>query len=145
MEDKAYTYETRDRIVEGKALLISDRIEGVVPAESVPEGIEKTDCGGGYIAPGLIDIHIHGYLGKDVCDGTEDSIFTIANGLLANGVTGFRPTTMTVAMAWKAYPRFFPPVFAISRQGWRMGFRASRNVGIGLPMSRSTMMVFRPA
>ena len=88
----------KDRIVEGKALLISDRIEGVVPAESVPEGIEKTDCGGGYIAPGLIDIHIHGYLGKDVCDGTEDSIFTIANGLLANGVTGFLPTTMTVAM-----------------------------------------------
>ena len=44
-------------------------------------------------------IHIHGYLGKDVCDGEEESIKTIAGGLLKNGVTGFLPTTMTVDMS----------------------------------------------
>ena len=88
----------KDRIVGGKALLVSDKIEGIIDAAKIPEGVEIIDCGGGYVSPGLIDIHIHGYLGKDVCDGTEESIRTIAGGLLANGVTGFLPTTMTVAM-----------------------------------------------
>lgn len=88
----------KDRIVEGRALLISDVIEGVVDCESIPSGAEVIDAKGGYVAPGLIDLHIHGYLGKDVCDGEEESIRTIAKGLLANGVTGFLPTTMTVDM-----------------------------------------------
>ena len=87
----------KDRITEG-ALLISDVIEGIVDADSIPAGAEVIDAKGGYVAPGLIDLHIHGYLGKDVCDGEEESIRTIAKGLLANGVTGFLPTTMTVDM-----------------------------------------------
>ena len=88
----------KDRIVEGRALLISDVIEGVIDCESIPSGAEVIDAKGGYVAPGLIDLYIHGYLGKDVCDGEEESIRTIAKGLLANGVTGFLPTTMTVDM-----------------------------------------------
>ena len=88
----------KDRIVEGSALLYSDVIEGIVPLGSVPEGADVIDAKGGYVAPGLIDMHIHGYLGKDVCDGEEESIRTISKGLLANGVTGYLPTTMTVDM-----------------------------------------------
>ena len=88
----------KDRIVEGKALLFSDVIEGVVSSDKIPEGAEIIDAEGGYVAPGLIDLHIHGYLGCDVCDAKEDSIRRIANGLIANGVTGFLPTTMTVDM-----------------------------------------------
>jgi len=89
----------KDRIIEGAALLFSDVIEGVLPPDKLPEGIEKIDAKGGYVSPGLIDMHIHGYLGCDVCDGTEESIRTISKGLLANGVTGYLPTTMTVAMS----------------------------------------------
>lgn len=88
----------KDRIVEGSALIYSDVIEGVVPLGSVPKDAEVIDAKGGYVAPGLIDMHIHGYLGKDVCDGEEESIRTISKGLLANGVTGYLPTTMTVDM-----------------------------------------------
>ena len=88
----------KDRILEGSALLYSDVIEGIVPLSSVPEDAEIIDAKGGYVAPGLIDMHIHGYLGKDVCDGEEESIRTISKGLLANGVTGYLPTTMTVDM-----------------------------------------------
>ena len=88
----------KDRIVENRALLISDVIEGLVDNDKVPASAEVIDAKGGYVAPGLIDLHIHGYLGKDVCDGEEESIRTIAKGLLANGVTGFLPTTMTVDM-----------------------------------------------
>ena len=87
-----------DRIVEGGVLLFSDVFEGIVDIGGIPEGAEVIDAKGGYVAPGLIDLHIHGYLGKDVCDGEEESIRVISKGLLANGVTGYLPTTMTVDM-----------------------------------------------
>ena len=88
----------KDRIVEDSALLFSDVIEGIVSKDSIPDGVEIIDANGGYVSPGLIDIHIHGYLGKDVCDGEKDSIKTMAGGIVKNGVTGFLPTTMTVDM-----------------------------------------------
>lgn len=88
----------KDRILEGFALLYTDVIEGIVPVAAIPQDAEVIDAAGGYVSPGLIDMHIHGYLGKDVCDGEEESIRTIAGGIVANGVTGFLPTTMTVDM-----------------------------------------------
>ncbi len=88
----------KDRIVENSVLLYSDVIEGIVPADKIPQGAEVIDANGGYVAPGLIDLHIHGYLGCDVCDAEESSIRTIAEGIVANGVTAFLPTTMTVDM-----------------------------------------------
>ncbi|MBQ7390888.1 MAG: N-acetylglucosamine-6-phosphate deacetylase [Clostridia bacterium] len=87
-----------DEILDGKALLLSDRIEGIVDEGEIPEGAAVIDAEGGYVSPGLIELHIHGYLGKDVCDASEESIRIISKGLLENGVTGFLPTTMTVDM-----------------------------------------------
>ncbi len=89
----------KDRIVENCALLYTDKIEDVIPENLVPENAEIIDANGGYIAPGLIDLHIHGYLSKDVCDGEEESIRIISKGLLTNGVTGYLPTTMTEDMS----------------------------------------------
>lgn len=88
----------KDRIIEGYALLYSAVIEGIVPVVDIPDNADVIDARGGYVSPGLIDLHIHGYLGKDVCDGEEESIRTISRGLLKNGVTGYLPTTMTVDM-----------------------------------------------
>lgn len=88
----------KDRIIENHALVFSNVIEGIIPKENVSSDWEIIDAEGGYVAPGLIDLHIHGYLGKDVCDCEEESIRTISKGLLSNGVTGYLPTTMTVDM-----------------------------------------------
>ena len=88
----------KDRVLDGYALLYSDVIEGIVKADAIPADATVIDAKGGYVSPGLIDIHIHGYLSKDVCDGEEESIRTIAGGIVKNGVTGFLPTTMTVDM-----------------------------------------------
>lgn len=88
----------KDCILENKALLYSEVIEGIVSEADIPDGTEIIDACGGYVSPGLIDLHIHGYLGKDVCDGEEESIRTISEGIVKNGVTGFLPTTMTVDM-----------------------------------------------
>lgn len=53
------------------------------------------DFSGKYIAPGLVDTHIHGLLGADIMDNTFDAINTISKGLLKYGVTSFLPTTLT--------------------------------------------------
>ncbi|MBR3845323.1 MAG: N-acetylglucosamine-6-phosphate deacetylase, partial [Clostridia bacterium] len=82
----------KDRMIENKILLLTDKVEGIVDETEIPENCEVIDAEGGYISPGFIDLHIHGYLGKDVCDANVDSIRTIAGGIVENGVTGFLPT-----------------------------------------------------
>lgn len=88
----------KDCILDNSAILYTDKIEGIIPINTLPDNVEIIDANGGYVAPGLIDIHIHGYLGKDVCDGEEQSIRVISEGLIKNGVTAYLPTTMTVDM-----------------------------------------------
>ena len=83
----------------GVALLFDEKIRGIVQEDEIPHGAQIIDANGGYVCPGLIDLHIHGYLGRDVCDGSEESMRIISGGLLENGVTGYLPTTMTVDMA----------------------------------------------
>lgn len=87
-----------DGVVTGRALLYTHKIEGIVSPDQIPAGAEIIDAAGGYVCPGFIDLHIHGYLGRDVCDATDESIRTIAEGIVKNGVTAFLPTTMTVDM-----------------------------------------------
>ena len=86
-----------DRAIEGMALLFDSRIAGIVPAGELPAGAEIIDAAGARVIPGLIDMHIHGYLGEDASDGSFDGLRTMAEGVAKNGVTGFLPTTMTVS------------------------------------------------
>ncbi len=87
-----------DSVVCGKSLVFdsdSGKIIGVV--DNVPSDASVIDAGGNYVAPGLVDIHIHGYLGEDTSDANADGIRKMAYGVAKNGVTAFLPTTMTVA------------------------------------------------
>ena len=65
--------------------------------DKLPADADVIDAKGCYVAPGLVDIHIHGYLGEDTCDAKPDGIKKMAYGVAENGVTAFLPTTMTVA------------------------------------------------
>ena len=85
-----------DSIIENAVLAFDNKICGFV--DEIPENAEVIDANGCYVAPGLIDVHIHGYLGEDTSDGNADGIFKMANGVMKNGVTSFCPTTMTVSM-----------------------------------------------
>lgn len=60
-------------------------------------GEEEIDLNGCTVMPGFIDIHIHGAVGFDTCDGTREAIAKIAAYLAGHGVTSFCPTTMTVS------------------------------------------------
>lgn len=52
---------------------------------------------GKYIIPGLTDIHTHGAMNADACDGKIESINTFAKYMMENGITQFVPTTMTIS------------------------------------------------
>ncbi len=84
--------------VRGKALLYGQKIISLTdPDTARAQADEIIDAQGAYVAPGLVDVHIHGYSGVDVSDNDPDDIRKMARGLLANGVTAFLPTTLTVA------------------------------------------------
>ncbi|MBQ2999826.1 MAG: N-acetylglucosamine-6-phosphate deacetylase [Clostridia bacterium] len=87
-----------DAVVSGKSLVFdsdSGKIVGLV--ESVPADAKIIDANGNYVAPGLVDIHIHGCFGEDTSDAKPEGVKKMAYGVAQNGVTAFLPTTMTVA------------------------------------------------
>lgn len=86
-----------------QALIIEDNlIQAIIPEEMIQHHLPAKhhefhkEC---YLAPGLIDLHIHGAHGKDVMDGTEDALLSISKALAAEGVTSFLATTMTGPVA----------------------------------------------
>lgn len=56
---------------------------------------EYTDFSDKYIAPGLVDTHVHGYKNVDVNDAVEGTLNIMSEGMLEMGVTSFLPTTLT--------------------------------------------------
>ena len=91
-------YILPDGILDNVVLAYDNKICGFTTEDEIPSDVEVIDANGGYVAPGLVDIHIHGYLGEDTSDGKAEGIFKMANGIMKNGVTSWCPTTMTVSM-----------------------------------------------
>ena len=87
-----------DKVVTDTAVIFDEKIKAIVPVSEVnPDEYEMIDAKGNLVAPGLVDIHIHGYLGEDASDGSEEGLRKMAAGIAANGVTSWCPTTMTIA------------------------------------------------
>ncbi|MBQ9952325.1 MAG: N-acetylglucosamine-6-phosphate deacetylase [Clostridia bacterium] len=84
-----------ESVIEGKVLVYDAKVQGIV--DEVPAGAEVIDAQGNYVIPGLVDMHIHGYLGEDASDGKYEGLKIMAEGVAKNGVTSFLPTTMTVS------------------------------------------------
>jgi N-acetylglucosamine-6-phosphate deacetylase len=75
--------------------------DGVIAAVGAREAIHTppnariVDLGDSILAPGLIDIHIHGGAGHDVMEGSDDSLAAIERSMAKHGVTSYCPTTVT--------------------------------------------------
>uniref|UniRef100_A0A7C3HY88 N-acetylglucosamine-6-phosphate deacetylase n=1 Tax=Gracilinema caldarium TaxID=215591 RepID=A0A7C3HY88_9SPIR len=54
--------------------------------------VQLIDAGGSYIAPGLIDTHIHGFGGFGTDDASTESVVEMSRLLAGYGVTAFNPT-----------------------------------------------------
>lgn len=85
---KVYTedgiFEVKDVYTDG------EKISGVSGDDMVIDG---TGC---YLIPGLTDVHFHGCVGHDFCDGSHESIEAMAVYEASQGVTTIVPATMTL-------------------------------------------------
>jgi len=61
----------------------------------VPRGARLVDFGDAVLAPGFVDIHIHGGAGHDVMEAGAGGLPAIEQLLAAHGVTSYFPTTVT--------------------------------------------------
>lgn len=84
----------RNEILENKVLIFDEKILDI--ADEVPKNCEIIDANQKLVSPGLIDIHIHGNMGKDTMEGTDEAIDTISKSVARHGVTSYLPTTMTM-------------------------------------------------
>jgi N-acetylglucosamine-6-phosphate deacetylase len=75
------------------------RAVGRLPAIDVPRGTKVLDAGGGHIAAGFIDLHIHGALGCDLMNSGPDEFARVTAYLPQTGVTAFVPAILTAPFA----------------------------------------------
>jgi len=80
-------------VEQGHILEISARSSRLVPA-----GVSVSDFGDRVMAPGYLDLHIHGSAGYDVMDDAAEALPAIEQLLARHGVTGYFPTTVTAPM-----------------------------------------------
>lgn len=57
---------------------------------------EVIDAAGGYVIPGLVDVHFHGAVGEDFSDATAEGLQRIADFELSQGVMYICPAGMTL-------------------------------------------------
>lgn len=70
--------------------------EGRLCADTLPQpGEEVLDAEGLQALPGLVDLHFHGAVGHDFCEGTEAAIQALADFEASRGVLAICPATMT--------------------------------------------------
>ena len=76
----------------------TDKEKAEENVENVPDEAEDVivDGEGCFAIPGLIDLHFHGCMGDDFCDGTKEAIERIAAYEASIGVTAIAPATMTL-------------------------------------------------
>ena len=67
-------------------------------SRDVPAGVSFFDFGDNVMAPGFVDLHIHGSAGYDVMDESAEALPAIEQLLARHGVTSYFPTTVTAPM-----------------------------------------------
>jgi N-acetylglucosamine-6-phosphate deacetylase len=79
-----------DRVSTGRVVVEDDRIALVDLDERPPDDVDALP----FLAPGFVDVHVHGWGGHDAMGPLED-LDGMARALLRRGVTSFLPTGFT--------------------------------------------------
>ena len=77
----------------GRIVQVTSRAQTEVPA-----GARRLDFPDAVLAPGFIDIHIHGGAGHDVMHASATELESFERSLAASGVTSYFPTTVTAPL-----------------------------------------------
>jgi N-acetylglucosamine-6-phosphate deacetylase len=83
-----------DSIARGSLEVREGRIARISKSAATKNAI---DLRGGYLAPGFVDLHIHGGMGRDTMEASDDAFRTITEFHLRGGTTSIALTTVTAA------------------------------------------------
>lgn len=83
---------------------IHDGLEVVVAAGKIAEvrkrsNTEAIDLGGNYLAPGFIDLHVHGALGRDTMEASSEAFEAVCDYHATGGTTSLLLTTVTAPVS----------------------------------------------
>ena len=100
-------------------------ITGGIITDEFPDNAETINAEGLYVIPGLTDIHFHGCMGHDFCEGTSEALEAIADYEAMNGITTICPATMTlpenelarIMRAARDFARECPSLVGINLEG----------------------------
>ena len=86
-----------DCIRDGVVLVEDGKISALGSRDTIaiPQGAGIEDYENGVLAPGLVDIHIHGGAGHDVMEATPEALTAVERSIASHGVTSYFPTTIT--------------------------------------------------
>lgn len=107
------------QVIENGSLLIGDdgRIASVGEQGEVkiPVHALVVDAAGGYVAPGFVDVHVHGGVGHDALDARHDGLRAMAAYHASHGTTALVPTLATAHLS--TMTAAFQAVTEVQRQG----------------------------
>src|SRR5215813_1835267 len=83
-------------VVDGEVQVVDERVHEVGRSLAPLPRSELIQLQGDYLAPGYVDLHVHGGAGADFMDGTEEAFRTVCRAHARHGTTSLLPTT-TVA------------------------------------------------
>jgi N-acetylglucosamine-6-phosphate deacetylase len=88
-----------DAILEDSSIVLEDGlILGIAKREELGSGLERIDMGGRLVAPGLIDIHTHGALGRSFDETSESAWETITAENARRGITSLLATLVAAPL-----------------------------------------------
>ena len=87
-----------ETIPQGSVVVRDGKVEYVGVGDEADVSGRVYDFGDSFVAPGFIDLHVHGGAGFDVMDASEKAMDGLAGYLAAGGVTSFLPTTCSAPL-----------------------------------------------
>src|SRR4029453_6058972 len=88
----------RDRIREGLELVVEKGKITAIREHSHVRANEVLDLHGNFLAPGFIDLHLHGALGRDTMEASTEAFRVICDHHASGGTTSLLLTTATAPL-----------------------------------------------
>jgi len=87
-----------DGIRDGLELVVEKGKIAAIGEKTGEQGKEVIDLEGNYLAPGFIDLHVHGACGRDTMEGSAEAFRAICNYHAGGGTTSLLLTTTTAPL-----------------------------------------------
>ena len=114
-----------DGIRDGLEVVATEGKISAIRAVGPGREADACDLGGNYLAPGFIDLHVHGAMGRDTMEASEEAFRQICEYHASGGTTSLLLTTATAPLAQirgtmekvRACKRTMPQVAGVHLEG----------------------------